>query len=118
MPPSTEQRQNMVRLGINLRRARMKYVMGLRELAREEDLSAEYLSAVELGKERASERVIEIYSTRFGMERDELMRLVGRIPTDVRKHLLKSKKNMARIRDEMKRNEKRALREMKKVENG
>lgn len=107
----------MLALGVNLRRARTKYAMGLRELARKEDLSAEFLSAIELGKARAPEGVLKIYAKQFGMDMDELMRLAGRIPTDLKEHLLRSKKNMKRIREEVRRNASRSRREMKKVSN-
>ncbi len=107
----------MVQLGNALRRARMKYVTGLRELAREEDLSAEFLSAIELGKAKAPESVLKVYAKRFRLDITELMRLAGRIPTDLKKHLLKSKKNMERARENMRRNQSRQRREMKKVSN-
>jgi hypothetical protein len=49
--------------------------MGLRELAREEEMSTSQLWRVENAQEQASERVLEIYATRFRMELSELRRL-------------------------------------------
>lgn len=65
----------MQQLAQALRRARTKYDVGLRELARDENMSASQLWRVESAVEQASERVLEIYSTRFRMEISELRRL-------------------------------------------
>lgn len=65
----------MQQLAQALRRARTKYDMGLRELAREEEMSTSQLWRVENAQEQASERVLEIYATRFRMELSELRRL-------------------------------------------
>lgn len=76
MPVTTKiEERNMQFLAQSLRRARTKYAVGLRELARDEDLSASQLWRVENAQEKASERVLEVYAKRFRMELDELRRL-------------------------------------------
>lgn len=62
-------------VALALRRARTVYATGLRELARDEDMSASQLWRVENAQEQASERVLEVYARRFRMELNELRRL-------------------------------------------
>ncbi len=65
----------MIALARALTRARTKYAVGLRELARDEELSASQLSRVEKAQEKASERILSVYARRFRMDLDELRRL-------------------------------------------
>lgn len=88
-------------LGLHLRRARERYSVGLRELARQADVSAAYLSSVENGQEVGSERILKIYASRFRMDFDELSRVAGRVPTDMQTHLVKTPGAIAKLRDEM-----------------
>lgn len=93
-------------LGLALRRARMLYSMGLRELAREADVSATYLSKVETGQTKPSERVLRIYSDKFRVDFDELNRLAGRVPDDVKDHLVQTPGALRRLRNQIEKGKK------------
>jgi transcriptional regulator with XRE-family HTH domain len=88
-------------LGAALRRARVLHAMGLRELARQSDVSATYLSKVETGQQKPSERILRIYSDMFCVDFDELNRLAGRVPGDVRQHLVQTPGAIKRLRNQM-----------------
>ncbi len=90
-------------LAAHLRRARTKYNATLRGLAREEDLSHTQLWRVEAAQEQASERVLEVYSRRFRMNLDELCRLRGVVPSDVKEHLAHTPGAVQKVRRSMRR---------------
>ena len=89
-------------LGMALRRARVLYAVGLRELARQAEVSAAYLSKVETGQQKPSERVLRIYADKFRVDFDELNRLAGRVPDDVKVHLVQTPGAIRRLRNQMK----------------
>lgn len=105
--PATQQIPNDLQvLGMALRRARVLYAVGLRELARQADVSATYLSKVETGQQKPSERVLRIYSEKFRVDFDEINRLAGRIPDDVRDHLVQTPGAIKRLRNQMEKGKK------------
>lgn len=86
-----------------LRRTRLNYprAISLRRLARQEKLSATYLSRCECGYECPSERVLRIYADNFGADFDRLCKLAGRVPSDVARHLVDTPGAFERLRQEM-----------------
>lgn len=88
-----------------LRRARALYNMPLRMLAPKADVSVSFLSRVENGHERPTERVLRVYAAAFRMDFDELNRLAGRVPNDVVQHLVNTPGAVQRVRAEMKEEE-------------
>lgn len=97
---------DMQALGMALRRARVLYDTGLRELARDADVSAAYLSKIETGQTKPSERILRLYSDRFRVDFDELSRLAGRVPDDVSQHLVKTPGAIRRLRNQMQKGKK------------
>jgi transcriptional regulator with XRE-family HTH domain len=97
---------DMEALGMALRRARMLYDVGLRELARDADVSATYLSKIETGQTKPSDRILRMYSDRFRVDFDELSRLAGRVPDDVSQHLVKTPGAIRRLRNQMEKGKK------------
>ena len=95
----TDQHQGI--LGLALRRGRVLYKLGLNELAADIGVDAGYLSRVERGQVRPSERILQIYSDRFRMSMDELGRLAARIPADIAHHLITRPGALERVRREM-----------------
>lgn len=104
--PSAESLNDLQALGMALRRARMLYAVGLRELAREAEVSATYLSKIETGQTKPSERVLRIYSSKFRVDFDELSRLAGRVPGDVEQHLVQTPGALRRLRTQMRKGKK------------
>lgn len=92
---------NMQQVALALCRARTKYAMSLRSLAREENLSASQLWRVENAQEGASDRVLDIYARRFRLDRDEIYRLAGRLPSDLKEHLVSDPRAVQRVRRDM-----------------
>lgn len=87
-------------LGERLRELRLGARIGLRDVARRTDISPTYLSRIETSDEKTpSEEVIERLADYLGADRDELMRLAGRIPSDVRKMLLEDAGLVTFLRD-------------------
>jgi transcriptional regulator with XRE-family HTH domain len=93
---------NGIALALKLARLRAQPPVGLRELARREQLSATFLSRCENGHESPSERILRIYADSFGVDFDELCKLSGRVPSDVAHHLLNAPGAVRRVRKEMK----------------
>lgn len=89
-------------LGRHLRRARQKFGMTLRELSKESGIDSAYLSRIENGQEKVSDRALDEYSERFRVDRDEANRLAGRVSGDVERFLVKHPDALKRIREEMK----------------
>lgn len=78
-------------VGAILRRAREKSGMGLREAAREmgaDGISPSFLSSVETGGARASERVCDFYARAFGLPAEALQTAAGNVPIAVRRSAL------------------------------
>lgn len=71
--------------GERIRRRRMELGMGLREAARQADISATFMSRIETAVEKAvpAEKVIRRFAEILEDDFDELMALAGRIPRDV-----------------------------------
>jgi transcriptional regulator with XRE-family HTH domain len=88
-------------LGMHLRRGRVLYGIGLNELAADIGVSGAYLSRVENGRVRPSDKVLQVYADRFRMSMDELSRLASRIPRDIARHLVTRPGALERIRQEM-----------------
>lgn len=87
-------------LGGRLRELRLAAGLGLRDLARRAGISPTYLSRIETSDEKTpSEDVINHLADQVGGGRDELMRLAGRIPSDVRDMLLEDAGLVAFLRD-------------------
>lgn len=75
-------------VGAILRKAREKAGVGLREAAREmgdDGISPSYLSSVETGQARASERVCDFYAFRFGLPVEHLQAAAGNVPVAYRR---------------------------------
>jgi len=88
-------------VGASLRRARIKYGVGLRKLAESIKISPSVLSRVENGKEKPSNRVLSEYAKRFRLNLDELSRSMGKIPHDMMHHLVTDPDAAKRVREEM-----------------
>lgn len=93
---------DIMALGMALRRARVLYAVGLRELARQAEVSATYLSKIETGQQKPSERILRIYADKFRVDFDELNRLAGRVPDDVKDHLVQTPGAIRKLRSQMK----------------
>jgi transcriptional regulator with XRE-family HTH domain len=72
-------------LGERIRRRRMELHLGLRETARQADISATFLSRIETGAEKAvpAEKVIRRLAEILQDDFDELMALAGRVSSEV-----------------------------------
>jgi transcriptional regulator with XRE-family HTH domain len=79
----------------------MRYKVGLCELARALQISPSYLSRIENGQERPSERILEAYAVRFRLDLDEMSRLAGIVPRDIRRHLVTSPHALRMVRQAM-----------------
>lgn len=86
-------------LGMMLRRARELYAIGLREFARDVGLSAAYVSRIETGHMKPSDKVLRMYADKFRADFDELSRLAGRVPEDLREHLVKNPASIKKLRE-------------------
>ncbi len=77
--------------GQRVRRLREAKQLGLRETAKKLDISAAYLSRIETSEERTppAEDVIQKLADLLSDDFDELMRLAGRIPSDVKEYITK-----------------------------
>jgi transcriptional regulator with XRE-family HTH domain len=95
------------RLGAALRRARMKYDVGLREMARHADVSATYISKIEHGQTVPSEKILRLYAAKFRIDFDEISRLAGRVPSDVQRHLVRTPDALKKVRKDMGKNGKK-----------
>lgn len=75
--------------GQRVRRLRESKQLGLRETAKKLDISAAYLSRIETSEERTppAEEVIRRLADVLADDFDELMRLAGRIPSDVKEYI-------------------------------
>jgi transcriptional regulator with XRE-family HTH domain len=75
--------------GQRVRRLREAKQLGLRETAKKLDISAAYLSRIETNEERTppAEDVIQMLADVLSDDFDELMRLAGRIPSDVKEYI-------------------------------
>lgn len=73
--------------GTLLRRLRHEQDIGIKKLATAINVDYAYLSRIENGKLKPSERVIERISRYFNYNKDELMILGDKIPEDVKKIL-------------------------------
>jgi len=73
------------RFGERIRRIRQERKLGLREMATKLGISAAYLSRIETNEEKnpPAEGVIQKVADVLQDDFDELMRLAGRIPSDV-----------------------------------
>jgi len=71
--------------GERIRRRRTELGIGLREAARQADISATFMSRIETGAEKAvpAEKVIRKLADMLQDDFDELMTLAGRIPREV-----------------------------------
>ena len=72
-------------LGQRIRRKRLEKDLGLREMARQVEISPAYLSRVETDEEKTppGEETLRAISGALGDDFDELMHLAGRVPSDV-----------------------------------
>ncbi len=79
------------KFGERIRKIRTLRNLGLRETASKVDISAAYLSRIETNEESTppAEDVIMKLARILDDDVDELMRLAGRIPTDVREYINK-----------------------------
>ena len=75
--------------GQRVRRLREAKQLGLRETAKKLGISAAYLSRIETSEERTppAEEVIDKLARELEENFDELMRLAGRIPSDVKDYI-------------------------------
>lgn len=75
--------------GQRVRRLRESKGLGLRETAKKLSISAAYLSRIETSEERTppAEKVIKDIANLLEDNFDELMRLAGRIPSDVKDYI-------------------------------
>ena len=85
-----------------LTRARTKYNLSQAQVAREAGVSPAYVSAVESGHEKASEKLLRFYAEKFRLDFDELARASGRVPSDVKQHLVETPGAIAKVRSDMK----------------
>ena len=85
-------------LGKNMCRARLLYAVSQKEMALAIGVSPALISRVESGRERPSERILKVYSERFRMDLDELNRMVGRVSSDVREHLVSTPGAVDKVR--------------------
>jgi transcriptional regulator with XRE-family HTH domain len=67
-------------LGEQIKEARLKLDLSLRELAKRTDISAPFLSDIELGRRFPSEEVLRALSKELGVPSEELARLDARSP--------------------------------------
>lgn len=77
------------RFGARVRRRRQECCLGLRDTARRAGISATFLSRVETDAEKAlpSEEVIRKLADILSDDFDALMRLAGRIPSEVKEYV-------------------------------
>lgn len=93
--------EEMSALGRHMRRARVKYKSTLRSLAADLGVDVSYLSRIENGREKPSQKVIDAYIDHFRMNSDELNRVAGRISVDVERYLVNKPDALRRVRAEM-----------------
>ena len=76
---------NLETFGERIRRRRSELGIGLRDAARQAEISATFLSRIETGAEKAvpAEKVIRRFADILQDDFDALMALAGRIPRDV-----------------------------------
>ena len=67
-------------LGEKIKEARLKLDLSLRELARRADITAPFLSDIELGRRFPSEDVLRALSKELGVSKEELAQLDARSP--------------------------------------
>ncbi len=70
--------------GSLLRKLRYKQDIGIKKLASAIDVDYAYISRIENGRVKPSERVIERISKYFDYSKDELMILGDKIPEDIK----------------------------------
>ena len=72
------------RFGAKLKSMRQKKGAGLRELARNTQMSPAYLSKIEAGKEKPpTEKRIRVLAKALSCDEDHMLALAGRVPCDV-----------------------------------
>lgn len=74
-------------LGEHLRQARLDRDLGLRELAKELDITPSYLSDIENDRRVPSEEVLRAISARLKLDFDELMARAARFGEDAERYL-------------------------------
>lgn len=74
-------------LGETLRDARLALDLGLRELAKEIELTPSYLSDIENDRRVPSEDVLGQFAKRLNLSFDELMSLAGRVGDQAERYL-------------------------------
>jgi transcriptional regulator with XRE-family HTH domain len=91
--------------GTTVRSAREEAGYGLRELAERINISPAYLSRVETESIECtpSESLILSLASALGMNADELMRLAGRMPTDIKRYILNNPRVLKRLRQQVRR---------------
>lgn len=67
-------------LGEKIKEARLKLDLSLRELARRADITAPFLSDIELGRRFPSEEVLRLLAKELGLPNEELAKLDARSP--------------------------------------
>ncbi len=89
--------------GAVVRDARGRAGFGLRELADKLGISPAYLSRVETESVECvpSESLILAIASTLNQPADELQRLAGRVPTDIKEHILSNPKVLRRLRKEV-----------------
>lgn len=92
------------KLGERIKRARLAKGLGLRFTANQVEISAAYLSRLERVQEThpPSEAVIRKLAVVLDDDFDTLMRLGGRIPSDIAKYIVADSKMLAFIREAQK----------------
>lgn len=89
--------------GTTVRSARQETGYGLRELAERIDISPAYLSRIETSSIECtpSEDLIRSIASALNHDADELLRLAGRVPTDIKRYILTNPKVLRRLRREV-----------------
>ncbi len=89
--------------GTTVRSARQETGYGLRELAERIDISPAYLSRIETSSIECtpSEDLIRMLASVLNRDADELLRLAGRLPTDIQHYILSNPKVLKRLRREV-----------------
>lgn len=89
------------RIASNLRSARERSGLSLRELARRVQISAAAMSRVETGKCVPSEGLLRDVCAVVGTDFDSLMKKTGRLPEDVVRYITRTPGVLERLRREM-----------------
>lgn len=77
----------MLEFGLKLRQLRGTRHLGIKQLARDLGVSYTYISHLERGKSKPSQRLISRLASYFSVGEEELLLSAGRLPSDVEKIL-------------------------------